>query len=64
MPDKILSDIVTNFRGKLTTDFLKRVGCCLGFSTLSYPQACGLVKRSVGSIKLAISMVAIGHLKQ
>ena len=64
VPDVISSDNATNFRGNLTTELLKRLRCCPRFSTLAHPQACGLVKRLVGSIKSAISKVAIDHPKQ
>jgi len=62
--DVISLDNATNFRGNLTTEFLKRLGCCPRYLTLAHPQACGLVERLVGSIKSAISKVAIDHPKQ
>jgi len=64
VPDVISSDNATNFRRNLTTEFLKRLGCCPRFSTPAHPQACGLMERMVGSIKSAISKVAIDHPKQ
>ena len=64
MLDDISSDNATNFRGNLTTEFLKRLECCPRLLTLAYPQACGLVERMVSSIKSAISKVAIDHPKQ
>jgi len=62
--DLISSDNANNFKGKLTQEFLKRLGCCSRFSTAAHPQACGLVERMVGSIKSAISKVANEHPKQ
>ena len=64
VPDVISSDNATNFRGNLTTEFLKRLGCCPRFSTPAHLQACGLVERLVGSIKSAISKVAFDLPKQ
>ena len=64
IPHIISSDNATNFKGNLTREFLKRLGCCPRFSTPAHPQACGLVERLVGSIKSAISKVAIDHPKQ
>ena len=64
MPDVISSDNATNFKGNLITEFLKLLGFCPRFSTPAHPQTCGLVERLVGSIKSAISNVAIDHQKQ
>jgi len=64
VPDVISSDNATNFKGNLTTEFLKRLGCYPRFSTPAHPQACGLVECMVGSITSAISKVAIDHPKQ
>ena len=64
VPDVISSDNATNFKSNLTTEFLKRLGCCPIFSTPAHPQTCGLMERLVGSIKSAIFKVAIFHLKQ
>ena len=64
VPDIISSDNATNFKGNLTKEFLKRLGCCPRISTPAHPQACGLVERLVGSIKSAISKVACDHPKQ
>jgi len=64
VPDVISSNNTTNFRGNLTTEFLKRLGCYSRFLTPAHLQACGLVKRLVGSIKSAIFKVANDHSKQ
>ena len=61
IPDVISCDNASNFKGNLTQEFLKRLGCCPRFSTPNHPAACGLVERLVGSIKSAVSKVAIEH---
>ena len=64
IPEVISSDNASNCRGKLTTEFLNRLGCTPRFSTPAHPQACGLVERLVGSIKDAVSKIAAEHPKQ
>ena len=64
IPDVISSDNASNFKGNLTQEFLKRLGCCPRFSTPNHPPACGLVERLVGTIKSAVSKVAIEHPRQ
>ena len=64
IPDVISSDNASNFKGKLTQEFLKRIGCCPRFSTPNHPPACGLVERLVGTMKSAVSKVAIEHPRQ
>ena len=64
IPEVISSDNASNFRGKLITEFLNRLGCTPRFSTPAHPQACGLVERLVGSIKGVVSKIAAEHPKQ
>ena len=55
------SDDGSNFCAKLTAEFMKRMSC---FSTPGHPQACGLVERCVGTIKITVSKLACDHSKQ
>jgi len=64
IPEVISSDNASNFTSKLTQEFLRVFGCNPRFATPAHPQACGLVKRLVGSIKPAISKIAADHPKQ
>ena len=64
IPDIISSDNASNFKGRLTQEFLNRLGCSPRFSTPNHPAACGLVERLVGTIKSAISKIATEHPKQ
>jgi len=58
VPTIISSDNASNFKGNLTHEFLKRLGCSPRFSTPNHPATCGLVECLVGTIKSAISKVA------
>ena len=64
VPNIVSSDNASNFRGNLTQEFLRRLGCSPRFSTPNHPAACGLVERLVGTIKSAISKVAREHPRQ
>jgi len=64
VPVSIWSDNASNFTGKLTREFLLKLGCQPRFSTPSHPQAAGLCERWVGTLKSMVSKVAQDHPRQ
>ena len=58
IPKIVSSDCGTNFTSKLTTEFLKRLGCCPRFNTPGHPEASGLVERCNQSLKTMIYKLA------
>ena len=64
VPVSIWSDNPSNFTGKLTREFLLKLGCQPRFSTPSHPQAAGLCERWVGTLKSMVSKVAQDHPRQ
>jgi len=59
----LISDNGTHFTSELNQEFLKRLGCAPRFITQSHPNANGLCKRIVGTIKRSLSKVAMEHPK-
>ena len=58
VPKTIATDCGSNFKSKLTQEFLKRLGCCPRFTTPGHPQGNGLAERTNGSIKTMLYKLA------
>ena len=58
IPTTIRSDCASNFTSKLTTTFLKILGCSPNINVPARPQQTGLCERLIGTLKNMISKVA------